>query len=94
MEHVGGLHPCIGRNLSSELGELQEHVARVRAGHAIEGEQQSWLTMAICDALVDLNMLPIQGIPTQPQSVKGVLMVFRLVLEWLRVVAPAHGADT
>jgi hypothetical protein len=39
---------------------------RVRAGHVVEGEQLSRLTMAIPDALVDLNILPIQGIPAQP----------------------------
>jgi hypothetical protein len=50
----------------SELEELRERVAEVRAGRAVEGEQLSWLTMAISDALVDLNVLPIQGIPAQP----------------------------
>jgi hypothetical protein len=50
--------------------------------------------MVISDALVDLNMLPIQGIPTQLQPAKGVLMAFGLVLERLREVALAHNADT
>jgi hypothetical protein len=27
MDQARGLHPSIGRNLSSELGELREHVA-------------------------------------------------------------------
>jgi hypothetical protein len=66
MDQVRGLHPSVRRNLSSELGELLEYVAGVRDGRAVEGEQLSWLTMAISDALVDLNMLPIQGIPAQP----------------------------
>jgi hypothetical protein len=65
-DQVRGLHPSIGRNLSSELEELWEHVAEVRDGHAVEGKQLSWLTMAISNALVNLNVLPIQGIPTQP----------------------------
>jgi hypothetical protein len=50
--------------------------------------------MAISDALVDLDMFPIQGIPAQPQSVMGVLTSFGLILEWLREVALAHDADT
>jgi hypothetical protein len=50
--------------------------------------------MAISDALVDLNVLPIQGIPAQPQSAKGVLTAFGLVLERLRDVVPACDADT
>jgi hypothetical protein len=62
-DQVRGLHPFVEMNLSSELGELWECVVEVRANRAIEGEQLSWLTMAISDALVDLNVLPIQGIP-------------------------------
>jgi hypothetical protein len=85
-DQVSGLHPSVERNLSSELGELRECVAGVRNSCVIEGKQLPWLTMAISDTLVDLNVLPIQGIPAQPQSTKGVLMVFGLVL--------AHDADT
>jgi hypothetical protein len=80
-DQAQGLHPFIGMNLSSELGELQERVAGVRHSHAVEGEQLSRLTMAIFDALVNLNVLPNQGIPVQPLSTKGVLMAFGLILE-------------
>jgi hypothetical protein len=59
MDQVRGVHPSIGRNLLSELGELWERVVGVRDGHAIEGEQLSRLTMAISDTLVDLKVLPI-----------------------------------
>jgi hypothetical protein len=89
-----GLHPSVGGNLSSELGEVRERIAGVRAGHAIAGEQLSWLTMAISNALVDLNVLQIQPIPVQPQLAKGVLTVFGLILERLQEVVPARGADT
>jgi hypothetical protein len=41
-------------------------VAGVRDERAVEGEQLSRLTMAVSDALVDLNVLPIQGIPVTP----------------------------
>jgi hypothetical protein len=58
VDQVRGLHPSVGRTLSSGLGELQEHVAEVRDGLAVEGEQLSQLTMAISDALVNLNVLP------------------------------------
>jgi hypothetical protein len=94
MDQVQVLHPSVGRNLLSELGELLERVAGVRNGHAIEGEQQSMLTMAISDALVDLDVFPIEGIPVQPQSANGVLTSFGLVLERLLEVALAHDADT
>jgi hypothetical protein len=60
-----GLQPSVRRNLSSELGELRERVVGARADRAIEGEQLSRLTMAISDALVNLNMLLIQFIPAQ-----------------------------
>jgi hypothetical protein len=93
-DQVRGLHPSIRRNLSLKLGELWERVAGVRDDRAVEGEQLSQLTMAISDALVDLNVLPIQGIPVQPQSAKGVLTTFGLVLEQLWEVAPACNADT
>jgi hypothetical protein len=43
--------------------------------------------MAISNTLVDLNVFPISGIPVQPQSAKGVLKVFGLILEQLRKVA-------
>jgi hypothetical protein len=69
-------------------------VAEVRASRAIEGKQLSRLTMAISDTLVDLNVLPIQGIPAQPQSAKGIRTAFGLILERLREVAPARSADT
>jgi hypothetical protein len=69
-------------------------VVRVRDGRAVEGEQLSRLTMAISDALVVLNVLPVKGIPAQPQPAKGVLTVFGLVLERLREVAPARNANT
>jgi hypothetical protein len=34
--------------------------------------------------LVDLNVMPIQGIPSQPWSVKDVMVAFGWVLEQLR----------
>jgi hypothetical protein len=65
-DQVWCLHPSVRRNFSLELGELWERVAGVRDGRAVEGEQLSRLTMAVSDALVDLNVLPIQGIPVTP----------------------------
>jgi hypothetical protein len=47
--------------------------------------------MAIFDGLVNLNVLPIQGIPVLPQSAKDVLMAFGLVLQRLWEVALAYG---
>jgi hypothetical protein len=68
-----GLYPPDRRNLPSELGSLRERVAEVEVDRAIEVEQLSWLTMEISNALVDLNVLPIQGFPSQPRSVKDVM---------------------
>jgi hypothetical protein len=39
-------------------------VARLEDEHAIEVEQLSWSIREISDALVDLNVLPIQDIPS------------------------------
>jgi hypothetical protein len=61
-----GLYSPDGRDLLSELRKLRERVARVEDNRAAEAEQLSWSTMEISNALVDLNMMPIQGIPSQP----------------------------
>jgi hypothetical protein len=37
--------------------------------------------MEISNTLVDLNVMPIQGIPSQPRLVKDVMGDFALVLE-------------
>jgi hypothetical protein len=46
--------------------------------------------MEISNALVSLNVLPIQGIPSQPRSVKDVMAAFGLVPEWLHEEVPVH----
>jgi hypothetical protein len=58
-DQVRGLHPSVRRDLLSKLGELRGRVAGARDGRAIEVQQLSRLTMAISDALVDLNVLLI-----------------------------------
>jgi hypothetical protein len=58
-------------------------VARVEDDRATEAGQLSWLVRDISDALVDLNVLPIQDNPLQPQSTKDVLTTFGLVVERL-----------
>jgi hypothetical protein len=94
VDHVRGLHPSVERNLLLELREVQERVTGARDGRAFEVEQLSWLAMAISETLVDLNVLPLQGIPMQLQLAKGVLTALGLILERLREVALAHDADT
>jgi hypothetical protein len=77
-----------------ELGKLRERVAEVEDNHAAEAEQLSQSTMEISNALVDLNVMPIQGIPSQPWLVKDVMAVFALVLERLREKAPVREPNT
>jgi hypothetical protein len=48
----------------------------------------------ISDALVDLNVLPIQDIPSQLWSAKDVLAAFNLVLDWLPEEAPIRKPRT
>jgi hypothetical protein len=67
-----------------ELEKLHERVAIVKDDRAIEAELLSWSVRGNSDALVDLNVLPIQGIPLQPRSAKDLLATFGLILEWLR----------
>jgi hypothetical protein len=67
-----------------ELEKLRERMARGDDNRVVEAELLSRSVRGISDALVDLNMLPIQGIPLQPWSAKDVLAAFSLVLEWLR----------
>jgi hypothetical protein len=50
--------------------------------------------MEISNALVDLNVQPIQGIPSQLQSIMYVMATFGLVLEWLRVEVSIREPDT
>jgi hypothetical protein len=76
--------PLRWENLSSKLERLREHMAGVEDDRAVKGEQQSWSIKETSDALVDLNVLPIQDIPSQPRSAKDVLAVFGLILERLR----------
>jgi hypothetical protein len=59
-------------------------VAEVEDEHATEAEQLSWSVREISDALVDLGMLPIWDIPTQPQLAQDVPAAFILILERLR----------
>jgi hypothetical protein len=70
------------------LGKLSEHVAVVEDDHAAEAEQLSQLTIEISNALVILNVVPIQGIPSQPRLVKDVMVAFTQVLELLHEKAP------
>jgi hypothetical protein len=51
--------------MPSELGKLREQVVEVEDDRVIDVEQLSHLTMEISNDLVDLNVLPIQGIPSQ-----------------------------
>jgi hypothetical protein len=76
--------PPNGSDQLSELGKLRERVVEVEDDRVIEAEKLSWSTMEISNALVDLNVLPIQGIPSQSRSVKDVMAAFGPVLEWLR----------
>jgi hypothetical protein len=47
----------------------------------------------ISNAFVDLIVLPIQGIPLHPRSVKDVMAMFDLVLECLCKEVPVHEPD-
>jgi hypothetical protein len=68
-------------------------VAEVEDDRAVEAEHLSQSTMEISNALVDLNVLPIQGIPSQPRSIKDVMATFGPVLEWLRREVSVHEPD-
>jgi hypothetical protein len=59
-----GLYPPGRRSLPSELGKLHECVAGTEDDRVIEGEQLSRSIREISGALVDLNVLPIQDIPS------------------------------
>jgi hypothetical protein len=69
-----------------ELEKLREHVAGVKDERAVEAKllSWSWSVRDISGALVDLNVLPIQGIPLQSRSAKDILAEFGLILERLR----------
>jgi hypothetical protein len=71
-DQVRGFYPPDGRDLPSKLGKLRQCMAQVEDDHATEAGQLSRWTMDISNALVDLNVTPIQGIPLQPRLVKDV----------------------
>jgi hypothetical protein len=87
------LHPPDKWDLPSKLGKLREHMAEVEDDHIVEDEQLSWSMREISNAFVDLIVLPIQGIPLQPRSVKDVMAMFDLVLECLCKEVPVHEPD-
>jgi hypothetical protein len=68
-------------------------VAKVEDDRVTKAEQLSWSTMEISNALDDLNLMPIQGIPSQPWLVKDVMAEFALVLERLHEKALVHEPD-
>jgi hypothetical protein len=92
-DQAWGLYPPDRRDLPSELGKLRKHVAEVEDDHVVEVEQLSRLTMEISNALVDLNVMPIQGISSRPRLVKDVMAAFALVSELLCEQALAHEPD-
>jgi hypothetical protein len=83
-EQAWGLYSFDRRGLSTELEELHEHIAGVESERATEAMQPSWSIMEISNALVDLGVFPIQGIPERLKSAQDVLMTAGLVLEHLR----------
>jgi hypothetical protein len=80
-------------DLPSELGKIRECKAEVEDDRAVEAKQLSWSTMEISNALIDLNVLPIQGTPSQPPLVKDVMAAYGLVLEWVCEVLPVREPD-
>jgi hypothetical protein len=66
-----------------ELERLHEHEDRVEDEHAVEAKQLSRSVRDISNALVNLIVLPIQDIPSQPRSTKDVLTTFSLIWERL-----------
>jgi hypothetical protein len=83
-EQARGLYSFNGRDLSVELEELHERVARVENEHTTKAMQLSWPVMKIFDALVDLGMFPIWDIPVQQRSAQDVRMMASLVLEHIQ----------
>jgi hypothetical protein len=63
-DQARGLYPHDGRDLLSKLGKLRECVVEVEEDRTVEAEQLSQLTIKISNVLVNLNVMPIQGIPS------------------------------
>jgi hypothetical protein len=88
------LYPPNGWSLPSELGKLCERIAGTEDDRAVEAKQLSRLIREISDALVDLNVLPIQDIPSRSWSAKDVLAAFSVVLDQLREEALVRKPET
>jgi hypothetical protein len=82
-EQAHGLDSFDVRDLSVQLEELHEHVARVENERAARAVQLSWSVMEISDGLVGQGMFPIREIHVHPKSAQDVLMVASLILEHL-----------
>jgi hypothetical protein len=63
-DQAQGLYPPGDRSLPSELGKHHDRIAGTEDDRAVEVEQLSRLIREISDAQVDLNVLPIQDIPS------------------------------
>jgi hypothetical protein len=83
-EQVHGLYSFDRRDLSKEMEELCEHMARVESEHAAEDVQLSQSVVEIFDALIDLGVFPIRDIHAHLKLVQDVLTVASLILERLQ----------
>jgi hypothetical protein len=83
-EKAWGLYSFDGRDLSVKLEEFREQVVGVESECVAEAVQLSWSVMKIFDALVNLDVFPIQDIPEGPKSAQDVLTAADLISECLR----------
>jgi hypothetical protein len=67
----------------AELEELHECVAEVGHKRAVKAVKLSGSIMEISNTLVNLGVLSIRDIPTQPWSAQDVLTAAGLILEHL-----------
>jgi hypothetical protein len=75
-----GLYYFDQRDLSAELVELHERVARVEGECAAEAMKVSWSIREISNALVDLGVFLIRDIPQCLRSAQDVLTATDFIL--------------
>jgi hypothetical protein len=76
-----GMHSSNGWNLSVELDKAHALTDRITNERTGEARRLSQHIMGISNALVDLDMLLLQGIPQLPKSAREILLVAHLILK-------------
>jgi hypothetical protein len=79
-----GLRPSNRQYLSVELKKIHVHVDRIAVDLAAKAERQSQQVVRVADILINLGLLPIEGIPQLLKTTQEALPTVTLILKCLQ----------